>query len=197
MLRKRKDSPLPNQSFLSRADLDRGRDLLVEYDRECLILKRSLEAEIHKTVQEGKCLIIEGIHLDPGLYLSEFSQLNKSQESRNCPNIVYIPVVVTADNEDHRILVMGASNSIGCRFFEPQSIPPSKPPSHLTFLSFALEGEEIFNRTRQFQDHLVEYQNKDIVQVEIGLSGIESALETLHDRFLHCIQCSLNSHCAI
>lgn len=127
MLRKRKDSPLPNQSFVSRTDLEGGRDLLVEYDRECLILKRSLDAEILKTVQEGKCLIIEGIHLDPGLYLSEFLQLNRIQESRNCPNIVYIPVVVTSNNEDHRILVMGASNSIGCRFFEAQSIPSSKP----------------------------------------------------------------------
>eukprot|EP00210_Caulerpa_lentillifera_P000231 g225.t1 len=178
MLKKRKDSPLPTQSFVSRTDLD-GRDLLVEYDRECLIVKRSLEAEIQKTVQEGKSLIMEGIHLDPGLYISELSQMKQSQDCRTGPNIVYIPVVVTADYEDHRILVMGAANSLGCRFFEAQTNPAI--------------GEEIFGRMRQFQQHLAEYQNKNIVQVEIGLSGIDNALEMLHDHFLQCIKSSLES----
>lgn len=171
MLKRRNNSPLPGQSFLDRADVGES-SLVVEYQRECSVVKQSLEVEMNKILEEGKSIIMEGVHLDPGLYLSHFLK-----EFEKHSSIVHIPVIVTADFEDHRLLAREALTSTGCRFFK------AHPTSY--------ERESVFDRLRRFQEFLVEYQNEEIVQVDIGLSGTEKALEKLHNHFLSSIQISL------
>lgn len=110
-----------------------------------------------ETVTEGKVLIMEGLHLDPGLYLSEMSKLNaltfpysappsrtgsdssametlssvdlsslEEVDSTDLPRPLYIPIIVTSTNEDHRLLSRDAIYRTGSRFFEPQNASDSR-----------------------------------------------------------------------
>ena len=44
-------------------------EFLEVYHKSCLVAKNGIEGDIYKTLTDGKPLIVEGIHLDPTLYL--------------------------------------------------------------------------------------------------------------------------------
>ena len=46
-------------------------ELLEEYLRESRALRRGLEGDLRKCKADSKALILEGVHLDPGIYLNE------------------------------------------------------------------------------------------------------------------------------
>ncbi|GAB4819330.1 hypothetical protein N2152v2_006376 [Parachlorella kessleri] len=49
-------------------------DLISEFQQECRIIRRGLDGDLCKSIKDGKPIIIEGLHLDPGLYLDEFGR---------------------------------------------------------------------------------------------------------------------------
>lgn len=51
-----------------------GDALIAQFQRECHVVRKGLEGDLAKTVKDGKSIIIEGFHLDPGLYLYEFGK---------------------------------------------------------------------------------------------------------------------------
>jgi len=45
-------------------------DLIEAYKKECLLVKRGLDVEFKKCFQEGKSIIVEGMHMNPEIYSS-------------------------------------------------------------------------------------------------------------------------------
>lgn len=61
-------------------------------------------------IKDGKSIIIEGLHLDPELYLTDFKSLasfSPSAVAANKPPI-FIPVVLSVKEEDHRVMMESA-----------------------------------------------------------------------------------------
>ncbi|KAL3138879.1 hypothetical protein ABBQ32_005706 [Trebouxia sp. C0010 RCD-2024] len=73
LLRTSEDKPLNGRPLWERSDLDAAQ-LVNEFQKECHVLRRSIDGDLVKTIRDGKSIIIEGLHLDPGLYLHEFGK---------------------------------------------------------------------------------------------------------------------------
>ncbi|KAL6057898.1 2-phosphoglycerate kinase [Balamuthia mandrillaris] len=55
--------PVPYRKF------DSQRELLLEYKKTCEIVRGAVKADLEKALKEGKSIILEGMHIDPVLYL--------------------------------------------------------------------------------------------------------------------------------
>ncbi|EFN54896.1 hypothetical protein CHLNCDRAFT_8887, partial [Chlorella variabilis] len=56
---------------LWRRPLAPGASLVPEFQRECATIRRALDGDLCKCIRDGKSIIIEGLHIDPGLFLLE------------------------------------------------------------------------------------------------------------------------------
>ncbi|KVI07584.1 hypothetical protein Ccrd_014052, partial [Cynara cardunculus var. scolymus] len=71
------NAPLASTPFLAR-DFSSSEELITEFCRECRIVRKGLAGDLKKAMKDGKPIIIEGMHVDPGIYLID--------EERKLPN---------------------------------------------------------------------------------------------------------------
>ncbi|KAK9863060.1 hypothetical protein WJX84_002161 [Apatococcus fuscideae] len=48
--------------------------IIAAFQRQCRDVRRGIDGDLTKSIRDGKPIIIEGLHLDPGLYLYEFGK---------------------------------------------------------------------------------------------------------------------------
>ncbi|WIA30378.1 hypothetical protein OEZ86_000464 [Tetradesmus obliquus] len=73
LLRAGGDSPLHATPLWCRLGLsDAG--LVAEFRREARVVRKGMDGDLIKTLTDGKPIIIEGAHLDPGLYIQDFQR---------------------------------------------------------------------------------------------------------------------------
>ncbi|XP_010919578.2 uncharacterized protein [Elaeis guineensis] len=70
LLRTSTDAPLTSTPVWSR-DFNSSEELITEFCRECRIVRKGLAGDLKKAMKDGKPIIIEGIHLDPRMYLMD------------------------------------------------------------------------------------------------------------------------------
>ncbi|CAA0834566.1 P-loop containing nucleoside triphosphate hydrolases superfamily protein [Striga hermonthica] len=68
-------APLTSSPVWAR-DFSSSEELITEFCRECRIVRKGLAGDLKKAMKDGKPIIIEGIHLDPSIYLMD--EENKS-----------------------------------------------------------------------------------------------------------------------
>ncbi|KAB2000299.1 hypothetical protein ERO13_D12G200600v2 [Gossypium hirsutum] len=68
LLRTATDAPLASTPVWAR-DFSSSEELIIEFCRECRIVRKGLNGDLKKAMKDGKPVIIEGIHLDPSIYL--------------------------------------------------------------------------------------------------------------------------------
>ncbi|TYJ06147.1 hypothetical protein E1A91_A12G213700v1 [Gossypium mustelinum] len=68
LLRTATDAPLASTPVWAR-DFSSSEELITEFCRECRIVRKGLNGDLKKAMKDGKPVIIEGIHLDPSIYL--------------------------------------------------------------------------------------------------------------------------------
>lgn len=78
LLRTSTDAPLASTPVWAR-DFSSSEELITEFCRECRIVRKGLAGDLKKAMKDGKPIIIEGIHLDPSIYLMDDE--NKSPTS--------------------------------------------------------------------------------------------------------------------
>ncbi|KAL1564443.1 hypothetical protein AAHA92_06787 [Salvia divinorum] len=78
LLRTATDAPLTSSPVWAR-DFSSSDELITEFCRECRIVRKGLAGDLKKAMKDGKPIIIEGIHLDPSIYL--MNDENKSSNS--------------------------------------------------------------------------------------------------------------------
>ncbi|KAF7824874.1 2-phosphoglycerate kinase isoform B [Senna tora] len=61
-------APLASTPVWSR-DFSSSEELITEFCRECRVVRKGLAGDLKKAMKDGKPIIIEGIHLDPSIYL--------------------------------------------------------------------------------------------------------------------------------
>ena len=67
-------APLSEVPLWARQDLSTTTDLISKYQEESRVVRRAIDGDLVKCISDGKSIIIEGLHLDPGLYISEFGR---------------------------------------------------------------------------------------------------------------------------
>ncbi|KAM3320198.1 putative protein isoform X1 [Capsicum chacoense] len=70
LLRTSTDAPLASSPVWAR-DFSSSEELITEFCRECRIVRKGLAGDLKKAIKDGKPIIIEGIHLDPSIYLMD------------------------------------------------------------------------------------------------------------------------------
>lgn len=70
LLRTSTDAPLAGTPVWAR-EFNSSEELITEFCRECRIVRKGLAGDLKKAMKDGKPIIIEGIHLDPSIYLMD------------------------------------------------------------------------------------------------------------------------------
>ncbi|CAH1445663.1 unnamed protein product [Lactuca virosa] len=82
LLRTSTDAPLASSPLLAR-DFSSSDELITEFCRECRIVRKGLAGDLKKAMKDGKPIIIEGMHVDPSIYLIDDGNTNKNAEKMN------------------------------------------------------------------------------------------------------------------
>uniref|UniRef100_A0ACD5WUS2 Uncharacterized protein n=1 Tax=Avena sativa TaxID=4498 RepID=A0ACD5WUS2_AVESA len=88
LLRTSTDAPLTSVPVWAR-DFNSPEELITEFCRECRVVRKGLAGDLKKAMKDGKPIIIEGIHLDPSIYLmdeenaDDNSRMEKKTEPEN------------------------------------------------------------------------------------------------------------------
>ncbi|KAG8381532.1 hypothetical protein BUALT_Bualt06G0131500 [Buddleja alternifolia] len=77
LLRTATDAPLTSSPVWAR-DFSSSDELITEFCRECRIVRKGLAGDLKKAMKDGKPIIIEGIHLDPSIYLMDDEKKSSS-----------------------------------------------------------------------------------------------------------------------
>ena len=151
-------------------------------------------------------MILEGLHLNPGLYLQEMARFGASSFDRrhedgrsDAVSPIYIPIVIGCSREDHWLQSREALYRRGSRFFAPKSTregTTTHSALHRSSIShiIRLGGEAIFEKIREIHTYLMECRHPDVTYVHAGLDDASSALDDLHDHFLKCISLAMDGH---
>ncbi|KAL2558493.1 P-loop containing nucleoside triphosphate hydrolase superfamily protein [Forsythia ovata] len=91
LLRTATDAPLASSPVWAR-DFSSSEELITEFCRECWIVR--LAGDLKKAMKDGKPIIIEGMHLDPSIYLMDdenklsttLPEIDKEKSSKNDEN---------------------------------------------------------------------------------------------------------------
>lgn len=70
LLRTSTDAPLASSPVWAR-HFSTPEELITEFCRECRIVRKGLGGDLKKAMKDGKPIIIEGMHLDPSIYLMD------------------------------------------------------------------------------------------------------------------------------
>ncbi|XP_062092191.1 uncharacterized protein LOC133798035 [Humulus lupulus] len=83
LLRTSTDAPLASTPVWAR-DFSSSEELITEFCRECRIVRKGLAGDLKKAMKDGKPIIIEGIHLDPSIYLmDDESKLTSNMQEKD------------------------------------------------------------------------------------------------------------------
>ncbi|KAG5134754.1 hypothetical protein JHK82_025942 [Glycine max] len=88
-------APLASTPVWAR-DFSSSEELITEFCRECRVVRKGLAGDLKKAMKDGKPIIIEGIHLDPSIYLVDDD--NKSPSGVHSENKEINPAFMTLDD---------------------------------------------------------------------------------------------------
>jgi len=85
LLRTSTDAPLTSTPVWAR-DFSSSEELVTEFCRECRIVRKGLAGDLKKAMKDGKPIIIEGVHLDPSIYLMDEENQETNGSNVNTAN---------------------------------------------------------------------------------------------------------------
>ncbi|EKX37919.1 hypothetical protein GUITHDRAFT_144613 [Guillardia theta CCMP2712] len=75
-------------------------EFISSFRRECEAVNGGLQGELHKVLEEGKSIIIEGIHLDPTLF-HNLKRKAEDAEKENGDPFIWAPFLLCTTAEEH------------------------------------------------------------------------------------------------
>ncbi|KAI3977067.1 hypothetical protein MKX01_038440 [Papaver californicum] len=159
LLRTSTDAPLVSTPVWAR-DYNSSEELITEFCRECRIVRKGLAGDLKKATKDGKPIIIEGIHLDPSIYLMD--EENRERSSTSAKNDE--PTLVPLESEDNNAIEKEpTSESAACKNRNASSnrCPAEKPEVELptdevTSVAENLESIDLATRASEDQGQMSE-----------------------------------------
>jgi hypothetical protein len=198
------DAPLPETPLYMRYNLDSD-ELVDVYKQECKVMRRALDGDLVKCICDGKSIIIEGLHLDPGLYTSEFGKGGVLERRASEQKAQETELGTTVDETTPLPLTPCRSKSIdeGLRTYGgPVFVPivlridPEEYPimaeewlqRQLPANDGAGEREKLLEQLIALQEYLSNYSDAGVPVMTTGVLKAQDTLDSLHDHVLECIQ---------
>ena len=168
------EEPLDQRPIWERG-LD-GQELLSEYGRECAVLRQGLDGILEKCRKEGKAMILEGTHLDPGTFIADKGMQPFGAPPRPLPagseqRPLLVPIVLEMPRGDHM-----------------ETIRDWPEACH------ELRGSAMFEGLRTLQDYLVQFEEKGSVNFEVRLDSVGDTIDSMHEFLLSCLARALDSN---
>ncbi|KAL4575409.1 hypothetical protein LXL04_022252 [Taraxacum kok-saghyz] len=191
LLRTSTDAPLASSPLLAR-DFSSSDELITEFCRECRIVRKGLTGDLKKAMKDGKPIIIEGMHVDPSIYLIDDGNTNKNAEKMNndpenvpeniminsmkdqAPDPVVIPVVLKMAEFDHKALL---EEWMSTRKFSRYQIK---------------DKDKLISNLNTIQDYLCSFTSQGSEVANISATTFPQTLDWLHNHLLQQIMCSLS-----
>jgi hypothetical protein len=85
LLRTSTDAPLTSSPIWAR-DFSSSEELITEFCRECRIVRKGLAGDLKKAMKDEKPIIIEGMHVDPSIYLMDEENKSPHKASKTDEN---------------------------------------------------------------------------------------------------------------
>jgi hypothetical protein len=211
------DAPLLETPLYMRHDLD-SEALIEAYKEECKVMRRALDGDLVKCICDGKSIIIEGLHLDPGLYTSEFGK-GGLLERRASQQLVEETALVEQDGEEGEeekkkqppLACRIKSIDEGLRTYggpvfvpivlriEPEEYPTMAEewlkrqlPAQYGVEAATAEREKTLEQLIMLQGYLSSYSDLGVPVMTTGVLKFQDTLNSLHDHVLGCIQQSFS-----
>ncbi|KAJ8748106.1 hypothetical protein K2173_009236 [Erythroxylum novogranatense] len=195
LLRTSTDAPLASIPVWER-DFSSPEELVTEFCRECRVVRKGLAGDLKKAMKDGKPIIIEGIHLDPSIYLmDEENKLEKNKEKareitkdseghgnnpmrkeKSGPEPIIIPIALKMAPFDHKALL---DEWISTRMFNGKCQIKSK--------------ERLIANLKTIQDYLCSFESQGLTVVNISATTFPQTLDWLHGYLLQCIEQGISS----
>lgn len=86
LLRTSTDAPLASTPIWAR-EFSSSEELVTEFCRECRIVRKGLAGDLKKAMKDGKPIIIEGVHVDPSIYLMDEENRESNDSNVMAENI--------------------------------------------------------------------------------------------------------------
>lgn len=169
------------------------------FNSECRVVRKGVQTDISKCLQEGKALIIEGYELDPNLYLQQHEEmprkfritmkdsedphdklLKKQLDDLDQTNAVIVPFLLTISEKEHAYIIENWLMSI---------LPPSIQEEVSTLGNFQQQLKHLLKSFQEVQRMLLEY-NDIFTVIPINIQHIDETLNTLHNVILARIEAS-------
>ncbi|XP_059666938.1 uncharacterized protein LOC132312553 isoform X3 [Cornus florida] len=169
-------APLTSSPVWAR-DFSSSEELITEFCRECRIVRKGLAGDLKKAMKDGKPIIIEGIHLDPSIYLMDDEnklQSNKPEKNGE-PNPVMSDDKIATQMENASTDVCGnhSENSNSSSVKSEKGISPDQ----LNKVSDHLEAINIIQSVSENKDEsLKDPETNRNLPVRKEKSGTESII---------------------
>lgn len=149
LLRTSTDAPLTSSPIWAR-DFNSSEELITEFCRECRIVRKGLAGDLKKAMKDGKPIIIEGMHVDPSIYLMD--------EENKSPHNVPVKAEQSNSSKMDENDIKHMENNASALSTHDENIPESVENSK-TEAKFAEESDKLSNGLESV--HLVDHAAGD------------------------------------
>ncbi|KAJ8752961.1 hypothetical protein K2173_008696 [Erythroxylum novogranatense] len=108
LLRTSTDAPLASNPVWER-DFGSSEELITEFCRECRVVRKGLAGDLKKAMKDGKPIIIEGMHLDPSIYLMDEVNQSPSNKSEMNKEKSLVSLITVGDDPSTQIDINSTS----------------------------------------------------------------------------------------
>ncbi|XP_078148786.1 P-loop containing nucleoside triphosphate hydrolases superfamily protein isoform X2 [Carex rostrata] len=126
LIRTSTDAPLTSTPVWAR-DFNSPEELIKEFCRECRIVRKGLAGDLKKAMKDGKPIIIEGIHLDPSIYLMDEEKKDSIDKSAEEPENK-----ILGSQENNPDIAKNCSSEKGTSQAEESSSSQAEESKHAT-----------------------------------------------------------------
>uniref|UniRef100_A0A0D9Z0U1 2-phosphoglycerate kinase n=1 Tax=Oryza glumipatula TaxID=40148 RepID=A0A0D9Z0U1_9ORYZ len=211
LLRTSTDAPLTSVPVWAR-DFDSPEELITEFCRECRVVRKGLAGDLKKAMKDGKPIIIEGIHLDPSIYLMDEEKRDdnskmekKVAESENSPATVKSKTEKQQENELHEKRMDDSQECMSEEGRISEGLSCAK--SHALLEEWIAtrasrdnclpqDHRKLINNLKLIQDYLCSFESQGLTVVDISANSFPQTLDWLHSYLLQCIERGLLAACS-
>ncbi|XP_075084962.1 uncharacterized protein LOC107761597 [Nicotiana tabacum] len=173
LLRTSTDAPLMSPPVWAR-DFGSSEELITEFCRECRIIWKGLAGDLKKAMKDGKPIIIEGIHLDPRIYLmeEEHKLLSLPPVDHEDLNFSKVKDHKEIQRESNSSIELGSQSDAKDHYLENVS-SRAGASSELNKLTDSLKSMDIVNITSEDTESKLPHRLSDDAGEAVKDSGVD------------------------
>ncbi|KAL7618039.1 hypothetical protein Lser_V15G04276 [Lactuca serriola] len=171
-----------------------SKELITKVCRECRIVRKGLADDFKIAMKDGKPIIIEGMHIDPSIYLMD--EENKSphkaskideNELKDTENNAEISKTEAIGEELDKVsdgvksvhIVDQAAGALLEEWISSRKFSDKYPIQ---------EKDKVINNLKTIQDYLCSFKSHGLTVVNISATTFPQTLDWLHNHLLQCIE---------